>query len=107
LRAINRGWAARNWRKQPADPLQMISINIQPTPPKPAGTDERLVEELAVEVQQHLVLDDENSSQIRVDAGQQVEVKETKPAKPRRVKVREIKQEAQTGKLISVYCGQD
>jgi hypothetical protein len=85
----------------------MISINIQPSPQKSAAANKTQVEELGVEMQQRLVLSDENSSQIREDTGQQTEVKEAKPARPRRVKVREIKQEAQTGQLTLVSCAKD
>jgi checkpoint serine/threonine-protein kinase len=92
LRAIQRGWAARDWRPQAAGRLRMISGNVQPSPPKPSAANDAPVEELGVDVQQNGSVDDENASQIRPTA-----VKETKPAKPRRVKVREIKQEAQTG----------
>ena len=99
LRAINRGWAARDWRTRPASPLWMISINIQPSPPQSAEAQEGQAEELGLEVKHNPVLDDENSNQIRPPAEQQQEVKETKPAKAKRLKVREIKQEAQTGKL--------
>ena len=87
----------------------MISINIQPSPspsPSQLAADIRQSEELAVEVQQKLVLDYENSSQLRGESGPQVDVKETKPAKPKRIKVREIKQEAQTGEpLLSFFVG--
>lgn len=82
----------------------MISINIQPSPsPSQLAADRRQSEELAVEVQQKLVLEDENSSQLRGESGPQIDVKETKPAKPKRIKVREIKQEAQTGELLSSF----
>ena len=105
LRAINRGWAARDWRKSPASPLRMISINIQPSPPQSA---EGQAKALGLEVKHNPILDDENSSsQIRPLAEQQQEVKETKPAKAKRLKVREIKQEAQTGKLPFVSSGPD
>ena len=77
----------------------MISINIQPSP-SPLAADERQSEELAVEVQQKLVLEDENSSQLRGECGPPMNVKETKPTKPKRIKVREIKQEAQTGERL-------
>ena len=77
----------------------MISINIQQSPPQTVA-DERQDEELAVEVEHKLVLDDENSSQLLLESRPQIDVKGTKPAKPKRPKVREIKQEAQTGKLL-------
>ena len=108
LRAINRGWAARDWRKSPASPLRMISINIQPSPPQSAEAREGQAETLGLEVKHNPILDDENSSQIRPPVEQQQqEVKETKPAKAKRPKVREIKQEAQTGKLPFVSPGPD
>jgi checkpoint serine/threonine-protein kinase len=105
LRAINRGWAARDWRKEPASPLRMISINIQPSPPQSAEAQEGQAEKLGLEVKYNPILDDENSSRIRPLAEQQLEVKETKPAKAKRLKVREIKQETQTGKLPFVSSG--
>ena len=97
LRAIKRGWAARDWRQPPAGPLRVISGNVQSSPPKPSGAKEAPVEESGVDTRQNLGLEGENSSQI-----QPTEAKETKPTKPRRVKVREIKQEAQTGKPTRV-----
>jgi checkpoint serine/threonine-protein kinase len=100
LRAIKRGWAARDWRQQAAGGLRMMSGNVQPSPPKPRAANDAQVEELGVDIQQNLTLDNENSSQIRPTA-----VKETKPAKPRRIKVREIKQEAQTGQLTAPLGG--
>ena len=107
LRAINRGWAARDWRKRPASPLRMISINIQPSPPQSAEAQDGQAGALGLEVKHNSILDDENSSQIRPLTEQQQEVKETKPAKAKRLKVREIKQEAQTGKLPFVSSGPD
>lgn len=99
LRAINRGWAARDWRKRPASPLRMISTNIQPSPPQSAEAQEGQAEDLWLEVKHNPILDNENSSE------QQLEVKETKPAKAKRLKVREIKRETQTGKLPFVSSG--
>jgi hypothetical protein len=83
----------------------MISINIQPSPPQSAEAQEGQAEELGLEVKHNPILDDENSSQIQPLAEQQPEVKETKPAKNKRLKVREIKQETQTGKLPFVSSG--
>ena len=86
----------------------MISINIQPSPPQSAEAREGQAETLGLEVKHNPILDDENSSQIRPPVEQQQqEVKETKPAKAKRPKVREIKQEAQTGKLPFVSPGPD
>jgi hypothetical protein len=83
----------------------MISINIQPSPPQSAEAREGQAEELGLEVKHNSILDDENSSQIGSLAEQQPDVKETKPAKTKRLKVREIKQETQTGKLPFVSSG--
>ena len=85
----------------------MISINIQPSPPQSAEAQEGQAGTLGLEVKHNSILDDENSSQIRPLTEQQQEVKETKPAKAKRPKVREIKQEAQTGKLPFVSPGPD
>lgn len=110
LRAVRRGWAGRDWRKELAGPLQMISGNVQPKSSQGVSCKAE-IEVLGVEVQQCLVLGgkggENSSSQIPVhvaDATQQIEGKETtKMARPRRVKVREIKQEAQTGKSAVLF----
>jgi hypothetical protein len=88
--------------------LRAISINIQPSPPQSAKAQEEQAEELGLDVRHNTILDGENSSQIRPLAQQQqLEVKDTKPAKTKRLKVREIKQEAQTGKRPFVSSGPD
>jgi hypothetical protein len=83
----------------------MISTNIQPSPPQSAEAQEGQAEELWLDVKHNPISDDENSSQIRPLAEQQLEVKETKPGKAKRSKVREIKRETQTGKLPFVSSG--
>lgn len=103
LRAINRGWAGRDWRTRPASPVGTTLISSQPSPAQSAAAHEKQVDELGLQVHQHLVLDEENSSQLQ-DVGQQLEAKKAKSTKARRVKVREIKQEAQTGELIPLVC---
>ena len=81
-----------------------MSINIRPSPPQAAQVDRSQAEELGAEVLQKPVLDDENSCQPRLEAGPQIGVKETKPARLKRTKVREIKQQAQTGEqFLSLF----
>ena len=102
LRAMSRGWANRDWRPKPASPLRTISSNIQPSPSVRASqSKEQDVESVTEQVREKLVLTDENSSVLPDSSSQQIDVKETKPPKQRRIKVREIKQEAQTGKTAS------
>ena len=104
LRAIKRGWAAKDWRRRPASPLRTISINIQPSPSVTVTPrDSQVTEDLSQEVQQKLVINDENSSQLQMSDEQHAEIKETKPAKAKRIKIREIKQEAQTG-MLCPHC---
>ncbi len=104
LRAINRGWAAKDWRRRPASPLRTISINIQQSPSVAAQARSfQITEELSQELQKKLAIGDENSSQLRISDGQQAEIKETKSAKPKKIKIREIKQEAQTGRFC-LHC---
>lgn len=101
LRAMSRGWAARDWKRRPASPLRMISINIQPSPVKGEVDTRKEIEELSHDVDRKLILDNENSSDLGASAGKQAEAKDTKVTKPKRIKIREVKQEVQTGKYLS------
>jgi checkpoint serine/threonine-protein kinase len=92
LRALKRGWMSKNWRSQKG-PLRQISgnaggVDVQSGKSKPSPVDEELV-----------VREDRHSQ-----SHDQEGVHEGKSGKSRRLKVKEVKGETQTGKLFARFC---
>ena len=99
LRAVHRGWADKNWRKESMRALQAISGNAQRSPPSLTNT---TIEKLSQDLEKKMSLDEDESSQQSTPAGgSQGPDQEVKPTKQKRMKVREIKQETQTSKFPS------
>ena len=100
LRAKNRGWTAREWRKEPKSPLRPTSGNVQRSPPQLALQKSCPgVERLVKEVDQKLGLKDilrDSPAHIK----QQNQTQETKMSKTKKIKVREIKQTVQTSRCF-------
>lgn len=98
LRAIHRGWADKAWKKESMIALQPVSGNAQRSPPHLSSA---VIEKLSRDLEQKVLIDENESSQQSTPAGDsQSQSQEVRPAKQRRMKVREIKQETQTSKLF-------
>ena len=90
LRAMSRGWANRDWRGK-SSPMRPVSGNAQRLPQPSELSDPIDVENLSQTFQHKMSVVDTSSQSM-------VGMPESKPAKPRRIKVREVKQEVQTVK---------
>ena len=99
LRAIHRGWADKDWSKERMRPLQAISGNAQRSQPMLSNA---AVEKLSRDLEQKVSLDENEASQQSTPGGssqsqgQSQISQDIKPAKQKRMKVREVKQETQT-----------
>ena len=98
LRAIHRGWADKNWRKENMKTLQAISGNAQRSPPSLIDTS---VEKLSKALERAVSLDGNESSQQSTPAGDsQRSSQEVRPTRQKKMKIREIRQETQTGTIF-------
>lgn len=91
LRAASRGWLNKDWSKQRKSPLKERSRNVarKEQSPKLKGDADR---ELEVEVQEKLVIDDQlGQGDIALMNSEQ------KAGKAKKLKLREVKAETQTG----------
>lgn len=98
LRASSRGWLNKDWSKQRKAPLKERSRNVVPKDqyPKIKGDAEK---ELEVEVREKLVIEDQG----RGSPDTQLMSSEQKPGKAKKLKVREVKGETQTGKIRRTF----
>lgn len=84
LRAIKRGWTQQQWKLKAESPLRIVSGNVQRTP-EGDGSKFDDIKNITKEMQNvHM----EDKSMTMADP---------KPPKQKRIKVREVKQETQTG----------
>jgi checkpoint serine/threonine-protein kinase len=98
LRAVHRGWADKNWRKESRRSLQKISENVQRSPP---SLTDAAIDKLAKDLEMKASIVDTESSQLSSPtAGSQSPGQEVKPTKQKRMKIREVKQETQTSELL-------
>jgi checkpoint serine/threonine-protein kinase len=91
LRARKRGWMDRKWQRKPPSPLRPVLENIQRSPTKDGSEQMLDIENLSQEF--HMKATVEDTSNQPLDLTHAV-----KPPKQKRIKVREVKQETQTGK---------
>lgn len=98
LRAIRRGWADKDWRKENMTTLQAISGNAERSPP---SLDNVCMEKLSIAFEEKVSLDGNETSQQSTPAREgQSPSQKIKPTKQKKIKIREIKQETQTGKIL-------
>jgi checkpoint serine/threonine-protein kinase len=98
LRAVHRGWADRDWRKENMRSLQNISGNVQRSPPSLTNA---AIDKLSRDLEKKAsVVDNESSQLSSPTGGSQSPDQEVKPAKQKRMKIREVKQETQTSKQL-------
>lgn len=96
LRAIRRGWAKKDWRRESMRPLEAVSGNARRSPPRLSNA---AVEKLSRDLEQKVSLDEgESSQQSTPGDSSQNQGQEFKPAKQKRMKIREVKQETQTSR---------
>jgi checkpoint serine/threonine-protein kinase len=96
LRAMHRGWANKDWRKESMRTLQGISGNAQRSPPSLSNA---AIDKLSRDLEKKAVIDENIISQQSTPTGDsQSQSQEIKPSKQKRMKIREIKQETQTSK---------
>lgn len=96
LRAIHRGWADKDWRKQSMKTLEAISRNVQRSPPSLSNA---AIDSLSRDLEKKATIDENIiSQQSTPTSGSQNQSQEMKPSKQKRMKIREIKQETQTSK---------
>jgi checkpoint serine/threonine-protein kinase len=101
LRALHRGWADRDWRKEKMRSLQSISGNVQRSPASLANA---AVDKLSQDLENKAsIVDDESSQLSNPTGGSQSPDQEVKPAKQKRMKIREVKQETQTSELLYLH----
>lgn len=94
LRAIQRGWADRDWRKESMRTLHAISGNAQRSPP---NLTDAVIDKLSKDLEKRAVIDENEISQQSTPADDsQNQSQELKPLKQKRMKIREVKQETQT-----------
>lgn len=95
LRAAHRGWADKDWRQESMRTLQAILGNAQRS--HPALTD-AVMDKLSRELEQKRLIDgNESSEQSTPLEHSQNHSQDDKPTKSKKVKVREVRQETQTG----------
>lgn len=113
LRARRRGWSTQDWRSKPASPLKVTSENIQRSPSgqqkgEPDNCD--LVQELSEDLQRKAVLEEvsiQSSPTVSMEIQTQSQSQEARLPKPKRTKIREIKQEAQTSRTTKLILTHD
>lgn len=91
LRALSRGWMNKDWTPVAQNPMRPSSGNAM-SPRKPLAFAEPAdIENLSQSFQQKVEISDTSTQSL-------VGMPESNPAKQKRLKVREVKQETQTGK---------
>jgi checkpoint serine/threonine-protein kinase len=101
LRAMSRGWTTRDWRMKPPTALRTIAINLQESPSKETSPRLGRVTPTVEHVREDSdEVNDENAARPRSSSHQQAFQQEQKPVKPKRIRVKEIKQETQTGEFF-------
>ena len=88
LRAKRRGWSGRDWKRIPHSPMKVVSGNEQ-RPAKQPKVDSSDVENITQGLKEATIADTSSQSLVGMPEG--------KTAKPRRMKVREVKEETKTG----------
>lgn len=88
LRAKRRGWTDRDWTKTSQSPLRHVSGNEQ-RPAKQPKTESSDVENITEGLKEATIADTSSQSLVGMPQG--------KAAKPRRMKMREVKEETKTG----------
>lgn len=100
LRAAKRGWTDKDWSLQKKNVLKEVSGNKCKQPVICAGKENRTGQALATKLQEKLVIENEVPP-----ARERVEVMEVyqdvKEVKQKKLKIREIKGETQTGEYFS------
>ncbi len=98
LRAIRRGWSAKDWREESKRALQAVSGNTQRSPPSLSNA---VMDKLSKELEKKVCIDEnESSQQSTPTTDSQNSSQEGRPVKQRRMKIREVKQETQTSKQL-------
>lgn len=98
LRAIHRGWADKDWSEERIRPLKAISGNALRSQPM---LSDAAVEKLSRDLEKKASLDENEASQQSTPGESdhnQSQSQDAKPAKQKRMKIREVKQETQTSK---------
>lgn len=102
LRALHRGWADKDWRKESVRSLRAISGNAQRSPPSLTNA---AIDKLSKDLEKKALIVDTESPQLCLPTGDsqsQSQSQEVKPAKQKRMKIREVKQETQTSELLHI-----
>lgn len=98
LRAARRGWLTKSWESYQS-PLRKVSGNAVKQPK--VNTDPAKVKDCGPQSDvENLTQDLKDVSLVDTSTQSMVGMPDSKPAKPRRTKIREVKQETQTG----MYC---
>lgn len=101
LRSIHRGWADRDWRRESVQMLQAVSRNAQRSPP---SLSDAAIDKLSRDLESKALIDENESSQPATPADDSLsQDQEVKPAKQKRMKIREVKQETQTGEPLKTF----
>jgi len=100
LRAMRRGWASRDWKRQPQSPLRPTAGNRN-APQTDSTTSTK--EEDKMKIKATEPTDVENLSLHDVSTQSTMGMPETKAVKQRRIKIREVKQEVQTGSHLLLF----
>jgi checkpoint serine/threonine-protein kinase len=100
LRAIHRGWADKNWKEESMRTLRAISGNAQRSPPSLSTA---AIDKLSKDLDKKATIDENESSQQSTPANDSQSLsQEGRPAKQKRMKIREVKQETQTGEPLQI-----
>ncbi len=98
LRAVHRGWADQNWKKESMKTLQAISGNAQRSPPSLTNA---AIDQLSKDLENTASMVENESSQPSSPADDRSsQSQDVKPVKQKRMKIREVKQEAQTSEHL-------
>lgn len=98
LRAFSRGWMDRDWSRQEKEPLKEISANVPyRDPPTHRYGEDGVDKSISTPLKEKLVIHNQ-SPQLEDPHGAEVN-RDCKGSKSRRLKVREVKGETQTGEI--------
>lgn len=100
LRAAHRGWIDKNWKEESMGTPQAISGNAQRPRHSPTHA---AVDQLSKDLERKVSIDEYESSQqsTPTEANQSLS-KQIKSTKQKRMKIKEIKQETQTSRLLEI-----
>ena len=101
LRSANRGWMSKMWQRPGPKPLETIAGNKQSQRLKTTIPETKHVEALADDLKNKASLAEET---IQPQDSFDFKKVSEKPARPKRLKVREISQETQTSKQTKKRC---